>query len=669
MSEIDVQNAKQIRNPMDVLIEMELPDESIVPSFSGYSSAKVADGKLNNPTWPMRKLADLQGDGFPLDGSHVLYDSSTSPSYLNKKIGVRSNIGEAVSVTVTANKTIQSLTVFVKGAESISYNGITTSVVGETAIIPVGARTISMTFNPADETKRIEVSEISPGTKFRITNDNLIKATVSLRSDLSVVNPTLPESEINVEVYQDTDISEIVAAIPEDTPIKYSAGYPGDMSYSRNFYVSGQITWENNALNIQAVDAVHFLDVDMPPMWIMDIYNEDVESLPEIMQTALESVGIMVGMPSGPLKRGGTSKEAIVVPSDTKIREVIAEVMNIFRFRNIPSQYCDDSGINEYVFTYVDAGQPNIEISEDSWRRRIKEEDCGSIKQIVDRNIGRIKLNRSIAIVFNGEVGLYGPMKDGVSVGSAQILKNEGVFLSLDDYVFSFMVGIESSKIGESGYPYSALAPAYQYGHIFVADPSWPSGSAYDYSDAHPLLSSEVKNGDTTEWENDREYPVYSQVIPWTIRYPTSDLFKYRSLQAAWNGLVARGIIGSEASYYDATLYGYKINFQDETIEVDSGIGETVEIESKLLGRSCFWSSRTSKGIEAFPRYGLDQLIRRSNKKGSFVWKGDPRMQPRDVIEFERLDGTVQEITLETITMTHENGGTLAEITYREGVV
>ena len=44
-------------------------------------------------------------------------------------------------------------------------------------------------------------------------------------------------------------------------------------------------------------------------------------------------------------------------------------------------------------------------------------------------------------------------------------------------------------------------------------------------------------------------------------------------------------------------------------------------------------------------------------------------MQPRDVARFHRLDGSVEEITLESITITHEGGGTSAEITYRKGVV
>ena len=65
----------------------------------------------------------------------------------------------------------------------------------------------------------------------------------------------------------------------------------------------------------------------------------------------------------------------------------------------------------------------------------------------------------------------------------------------------------------------------------------------------------------------------------------------------------------------------------------------------------------------------LQTPMYRSKTTGSFKWKGDPRMQPRDVIKFHRLDGTVEEITLENITIAHEGGGTSAEITYRKGVI
>ena len=70
-----------------------------------------------------------------------------------------------------------------------------------------------------------------------------------------------------------------------------------------------------------------------------------------------------------------------------------------------------------------------------------------------------------------------------------------------------------------------------------------------------------------------------------------------------------------------------------------------------------------------YPNRMLSVGMYRSPITGSFTWKGDPRMQPRDIIHFRRLDGTVEDVTIETITLKHAEGGTTAEITYRKGVI
>ena len=90
--------------------------------------------------------------------------------------------------------------------------------------------------------------------------------------------------------------------------------------------------------------------------------------------------------------------------------------------------------------------------------------------------------------------------------------------------------------------------------------------------------------------------------------------------------------------------------------------GYTAKIDPMTVGGCHFGTNQP-----LFPNW--DWVFARSNKGGSFTWKGDPRMQPRDVFNFHRLDGSILECTIETIELTHEDGGTIASITYREGVV
>lgn len=683
MPTIDSENSKQIRQPMDVLITMTLADDDISMTYSGYSSAKVADGVLNQRNWSMRKLADLQGDGFPLDGAHVLYDSATAPSQANGKIGVRSNVGESVSVTATGSKMIASLTIIVTGAESVTYGGTTTPITGSSVTIPVLSTSITMTFNPANETERIEISDIYPDTAFRITNDNLIRATVSLRSDLSLFDQTLPESEINIEVYHDEDVSEDVANIPADTPIIYQAGYEGDMSPERKFYVAGQVTWADNVLTIHAVDAVHFLDVQTPIMYAAEFYRDTPYKLASVM--ALIAKHYVGDLDTGGMDNvfidGGKTKEGVILPKDTTVREIIAELNNVMRFRGIPSRYVRGSDTS-FVFNYVDAGAPELWTYDRGNRRHINEEDCADIQKEIEKKIGGIKFTRDVATVYNGEPGQVGPNYDGVPVGTAQILKDNGVFLSLEDYVFSFLVGIEVEKIPpreDPGFTYTSLIPALEGGPSYVAWPKQTNGRDVDSwlftDDSHMLMTGDTKNGEFYNWSRaDQVYkPIYAQVIPWSIKYPSTSSepwYPYRSLTTLWNGLKSRGLVDNDANYFDATLYGYKVNFNEETVtETQNELLEQCEMSSKLKGRSMFWSSGTNKGVEAYPLFGLKELLRRSNKTCSFRWKGDPRIQPRDVFTWHLNDGSEEDWTFENITLTHEGGGTYADITARKGVV
>ena len=680
MSEIDIQNAKQIRDPMDVLIEMELASDDVTLSYSGYSgTAKVADGELDEPTWPMRKLADLQGDGFPLDGSCVLYDSSTSPSQANGKLGVRGNVGEAVTITITGNKSIASLFIFATGAESVTFGSTTTPIYNNVVTIPVGATSITITLNPASETTRIEVSQIEAGAKFRITNENLIKATVSLRSDLSIIDPTLPESEINIEAYQDTDISEAVASIPEDTPIMYSAGYEGDMSPVRRFYVTGQVTWADNVLSIQGVDAVHFLDVPMTPMYMrferspIDI----VRVLRAYIQMLLEQstgTGDIDGRVQNPLNRGpfySTTTEMVVAPTGITVREALAEALNIIRLRNIPSQYTVDARDN-FVLDYIDAGRPKFYTDpayQNEWN--IYEEDCGNLKKNVDRTLRGINYTRNLCVSGNVTSGF--PFDDGIPVGTAKVLKNNGVFITLEDYVYCFFPGIKRAEVPNPyDRPITPLIPVADY--VTYAWNPYFMNQLDNVAAATPLITGETKNAELSEWATEgpsNRQPLYTQVIPWTVIYPTEDdYYRWKGLSNMWAGLVVAGKIEPDAEQYEVTLFGYKISIEESAITVGAGEGVPLaKMAAKLMGRAFFWNSNETVGPEAFPKYGVEQLLNRSPITGSFTWKGDPRMQPRDVVEWERLDGTTTTITLENITLTHEGGGTSAEITYREGVV
>lgn len=679
---IDRENAKQIRRPMDVLITMQVPDDDITLSFSGYTStSKVSDGRLTQPTWPMRRLADLQGDGFALSGSYALYESLT-PSATNGKLGVRGHVGQTVNLTVTGSQQMAGLTLLVTGASAVTYNGYSHEVTSGRVSFLVGATTAALTLTPASEETRIEISEVQTGADITINNDNLISCVLSLRSDLSVENPTLPESEMNIEAYFDEDVSTAVASIPEDTPIHYQAGYDNNLSFVRNFYVAGQVTWADNVLSIHAVDAVHFLDIEVPPMFIAALYHGEPDDFVDTLRRILVNMGMISGATPSSLPyfyQGGANKEAILVPKDVTMRDILAEVSNVTRFRNIPQEYLKrNPSHNNLVVSYVDAGRPDLLlVDRDASTYNVNEEDCADIKKDIERPIREIKYKRNVITAYNGVPGLFSPYYDGVQVGTAQILKNNGVFVSLDDYVFCCFIGEESLKVyPDSNFKYEEMVPMYNRHpdgtSSYVTLPELPIGSVFDASEEWALLTGDTRNGETIDYYNGDVQPILSQVVPWNVRYPTgSSALHWTSLTHLWNYLVSRGVIDRDASYYDTKLIGYKLNIEEAEVTVSTNVngGRSVELSGALQGRSFFYKDNEVTGEEAFPTYGLQEMLKRSNVTGSFTWKGDPRMQPRDIIHLHRLDGTVEDVTIETITLKHEGGGTTAEITYRKGVI
>jgi hypothetical protein len=67
--------------------------------------------------------------------------------------------------------------------------------------------------------------------------------------------------------------------------------------------------------------------------------------------------------------------------------------------------------------------------------------------------------------------------------------------------------------------------------------------------------------------------------------------------------------------------------------------------------------------------YKLGSCIENDNDGIQFTWRGDPRLQPRDVITFYDLDGNTLYYTIESIETNYEEGGTLSTITARKGYV
>ena len=685
MSAIDTQNAKQIRDPMQVLISLDVPD-SISMTYTGYTgTAKLYDSsfaRLANyyKTWPMRKLADLQADGFPLDGSCALYNSSVTPSLANGKLGVRGHTGQTLSLTASSSSTIKALSLYVTGAASVTYGGTTASITGNQAVIQVNASSVSMSFTPTDSTHRIEVSAAIPGTSLVINNANMISATVSLRSDLSLYNQTLPESELNVEVYNDVDISEAVAGIPDDTPITYQAGYAGDMSPVRKFYIAGQVKWKDNVLSIHAVDAVHFLDnvsIGAP------LTNTSLDYLVYEIQNLLEFAGIGYQNERSFLP-GASTPQRWILTTEYSPREYIAFCNNYMNITDDDCVLLDGSAelSDELQVTYVDAGIPVLysRTSDHTKSIRIMEDDCTDISINIDRPVS--KVNATVNFIVKDTI-VVGP-GTVQKVGSASWVKNVGVSLSFEKYADAWVTGLylganyDNDVAEKLRNTYGGVYSAWKCMVVTVpgnAGTGWNGyGNSVYVSQPHSVGFKLPYTDIPQDVYDNRANKVFSTFIPWGQAYNGTwnydGVHTINSAADSWNMLVNAGIVRSDATSMDLDIYGAAYDFTPTEVTYStSGNGVEVTLDNLPFLGKVLANKSNNTAIEIFPAKMLSAQMYRSNITGSFKWKGDPRMQPRDVVKFGRLDGTDEYITLENITLHHEGGGTWADITYRKGVI
>jgi hypothetical protein len=258
MPTIDEENRKAIRTPFEVHCGLSGRDTKVDLTFSGITGA-VTDTNvseaLDNEHWDMRNLTDLSGGGFPLDGSCSLYDPSLTGSLENGKLGLRSRLGETVTVTVNAKTDIAALTIAVTSdaAGTITANG-TDYAAGRIVVIPVNDKSITLSAKSLDEASRIEIASITPGITLEFNNENLVSCTLALRSDLSIVSPSWQVSEIEIQAYWPDDISEAISNVGDDVPVWYYSGYEGDYSKVRSFYLSEKASMENNVITIKGED-------------------------------------------------------------------------------------------------------------------------------------------------------------------------------------------------------------------------------------------------------------------------------------------------------------------------------------------------------------------------------------------------------------------------------
>lgn len=647
---IDIENAKQIRQPMQIEITLDgiQPDQNITVSGSNY---KIADFASINKQYTVRTLADLQGDGFELDGTHVLYDSVITASDVNGKIGIRGNIGEQLIVHVQGSG-LAAITIPVTGCEYAACDGQTfyPDSSGNILINVSSSSAKTISFYPASETERIEIAYIAAGVALAFDNNDLLSVNLNLRADLKAIDPSLPESEIEIRAHYPQDISALMATVKDGQPITYKAGYDGDMSETRKFYLDGQATWEKNVLTIKGVDSVGRLDKEIFPFFIGQGYvpdgrytsvsNNAFMHLYVAFCDVLELGGVefinreeyLAGIDSN--INGSSEYYQNSLIKRQPIRDVIANFMNVIRFTFAEGKY---NGTTSFWPLFVDAGRPVVSWTRPGIRWNIYERDCGDMIVNVDRKIGTLTAIGA-TVKKTGESWLD-------IAGMSTAFKEGGVARTYNEYAERHQWKIKDST-------------SFLFTSTFGA-PDMPLKSrwnGYVQRCGRALYDSGT--------EKNKEIIDVSDMI-------TSFKDWNENMASQWNTAISDGIITSTDTTMD--LKGKWCGFIYEEKNIYAvGSPNGADIAASKTGWPGIVVTQQSNGLtkdRLLPELGLKNIVNRSTETGSFTWKGDPRMQPRDFFNFHRLDGNVEVCTIESIDLKHEKGGTVATISYRKGMV
>lgn len=262
MATIAQENAKQYRQALDlyVSIEPELSDGNELASWNAASAQLYDGGTYNAKAGVLNRgnvttLMDLSGQGFINDGSAQPIDTEQDGS----KYGVLGVIADAdgnlatpLTVTFTTSLALKNDTQLVWYMAGNRY----------TTPAAAGTSSISITINSvAEPYGRPIITRAKLGDIYEFTRSNILSLNVTLRGDTGYISPQLPISSLKLECYIPGSVASLVN-FTTDTPVYYSAGYAGDMSAERMFYVSERITYSGRSYQVQAEDAVKWLDAE-----------------------------------------------------------------------------------------------------------------------------------------------------------------------------------------------------------------------------------------------------------------------------------------------------------------------------------------------------------------------------------------------------------------------
>lgn len=619
---IQSENQNNIRHKLSTYINITQVETKAL-SFSVQGAKMSETSSLQDSDIDLRPLTDLQGEGFPLDGSCQWYDGTVQASSVTGKVGIRSHVGQSFTLSVSSSGEINALTLRAFGQGTVTVGAETYSV-SEFMVIPVGTNRTSLTFTPS-EGARIEVEDIQSGIVLTFNDDNLISCNLDLASDLSLLNGDWQVSSIEVQGYYPYDISEAVSNMGDGVPIIYQSGYADDMSQPRRFYVSEEVTQKHGVITIRGVDASARFENQIQPeaLWTTTI-QKCRQDIYKKMATWIKNAHItLTSRESNPPVTGTNKMTTSVILKEASPKDHIQNLMTI----------CDS---NNFYPRFIDGGIPTLRWSRPTSKWTIREEDVGDYELEVSRQLNRIQgADKETPLVCYLE-------RDSKksTIASRRITKGKTVSISYDSNYYDSVTWDTSLASLEKQTLHSLELKAKKTTQSvkYKVQSGWSTKKKRYKIGAVPTkikkakgykVVTKTKNYVTVQWK-EKKYKTLTKYVPTLV------------------------------------VKGHKVSFDDwmphHNVESTNRLGVTGVVEPRMIGvLMAYYNS-----IYTIPDYRW--ALFKSNIKGSFTWKGNPHIQPRDVFTFVRLDGTEELCTIERIETTHSEGGMSSKITYRKGV-
>ena len=648
---IAAENQKTLRPSMLVACGIDTYAEQVtVTPTTRYGSGLYDTNMRAGKRGISIRLMDLAGGGFPLDGTR--YPISNAPeaddgdativdSYKGYvKYGIPASVasgsnGKTASIGFSVSDMPDGaglLTAHLRDSEGRTYRATASTA----AALVTAVQNIAVTPGA-----RIYVDRVTAGESWQWDKSTLISCTLALRSvDTKGDNPELQMSEAEIKgIVPESDL-DAIAGMAENSPIWYAAGYRDDVTPVRRFYLSDGVTTENIVATVKGYDATKFLEAEH--RGVLSAYSNGMDSGRFLRAMARRCYGILgrgliydhnaefARDPVNDIRGEESTDDSIRYMSANKVarRSMVAAHCNLMRAASGgfggTGAYCD----------YVDAGLPTFRAG----IVPIGQTDFGAEWSLDQGHVIDFTENCEVAISEISAKVEY-PKRETNTKNKVVNTSFYAETLSQNDVRF-----IETEE------PYSG-----------------PKFKDYD-KDKRQSEDGRV------EWIHSKIgnlYMVNGHYYPDKGTFGRSAFeFKLKALQTAKQRLIAvRNVMTSPNSLPGLPL---GTSYVEGTVTYNTGNkGEAVTFPDAFFTRllqAGSVSGGTVSAVKSMWGVFLKQIGDRSNIVYEFKYRGNPRMQPRDIIHMT-IDGQTVDMTIDNLTLEHAEGGLVSQIQCRKGII